>query len=433
MSIPDGSAALEATPGKAEKTGMPLRDTPIFNELSGKRVYIETYGCRYNFGDTANLIEVLRHYGSFPVADPEQADVVVINTCTVVGSTERRMLRHLVRFRDKLLFVTGCMPMVQREAVFAVCSPILIPPAAIREAYRYVKTVAPASVGIVQIAQGCRGTCSYCITRKARGLLKSFPANEILEQAHAFIRDGAVEIQLTAQDVSSWGRDRGESFPPLLATMNRLPGNYRIRVGMMNPATVIEIIDDLLDAYDGDHIFRFIHLPVQSGSDPVLERMRRGYTVDDFERIVVAFRGRFPEIGLATDIIAGFSGETDNDFSRTLALVERVRPNKVNVTRYSRRPFTGLVPGEEIPDAIKKDRSRLLHACSERVYSSINAPYLGTIVPCVVTEKIRSGSVMARTPTYQGVVISQDLPPGFNGHVLLKKDRKYFFMGELVG
>jgi MiaB-like tRNA modifying enzyme len=432
MSIPEGLVTMRTVAGSAEKTGTSLRDAAVFEAFSGKNVYIETYGCRHNFGDTANLIEVLRHYGCFPVAAPEQADAVIINTCTVVGPTERRMLRRLVQFRDKPLFVTGCMPMVQREAVFAVCTPTVIPPAAIREAYRHVKTVSPSSVGIVQIAQGCRGSCTYCITRKARGPLKSFPESEISEQVRAFIRAGAVEIQLTAQDVSSWGRDQGEYLPRLLATVNRLPGNYRIRVGMMNPATVIDILDDLLDAYAGDHIFRFFHLPVQSGSDPVLERMGRGYTVEDFERIVTAFRARYPGIGLSTDIITGFPGETDDDFSRTLTLVERMRPNKVNVTRYSRRPFTGPVPRKDFPDAVKKDRSRLLRTCSERVYSSINAQYLGMTVPCVVTEKLRSGSVMARTPTYQGVVIPQDLPPGFTCSVFLKKDRKYFFTGELA-
>jgi MiaB-like tRNA modifying enzyme len=432
MSIPEELAIMGTPADRAEKIGISNHDDAIFKEFTGKHVYIETYGCRYNFGDTANLLEVLRYYGSFPVADPEQADVVIVNTCTVVGSTERRMLRRMVLFREKPLFVTGCMPMVQREAVFAVCMPTLIPPVTIHEAYRRVKTVSAASVGIVQIAQGCRGACTYCITRKARGPLKSFTAHEILDQVRAFIRARAVEIQLTAQDVSSWGHDQGESFPSLLATMNHLPGNYRIRVGMMNPATVMDILDELIDAYAGDHIFRFIHLPVQSGSDAVLERMGRGYSVEDFERIVAAFRASYPDISLATDIIAGFPEETDEDFSRTLDLIERVRPNKVNITRYSRRPFTGPVPGEDFPDAIKKDRSRLLHACSERVYSSINAPYIGTIVPCIVTEKLRSGSMMARTPTYQGIVIPQDLLVGFTGNVILKKDRKYFFMGELI-
>ena len=132
-------------------------DTGWLSALAGKRVYIETYGCRYNFGDTANLIEVLKHEGSTLVATVDEADAVVLNTCTVVGPTERRMLRRLAQLREKNLFVTGCMPMVQREAISAVCTPAIILPDAIRAAYRCVGTVAGGGVGIVQIAQGCLG------------------------------------------------------------------------------------------------------------------------------------------------------------------------------------------------------------------------------------------------------------------------------------
>src|SRR5512138_718036 len=253
--------------------------------LRGRSVYIETYGCRYNFGDTAKLVEVLRHFGSIIADKPEDADVIVVNTCTVVGPTERRMLRRLAVFRDRDLFVTGCMPEVQRAAILAICSPVFIRPDSIHAWYRSVGTVAPGGVGIVQLAQGCSGGCTYCITRLARGPLKSFPEQEITDQVRAFVRAGAAEIQLTAQDVSAWGRDTGRSLPELLQHLDRIPGNFRLRVGMMNPATVRGQEDDLAEAFAGSRIFRFLHLPVQSGSDPVLVRMGRGYSVADFEEI----------------------------------------------------------------------------------------------------------------------------------------------------
>jgi len=150
-----------------------------FAALARKRVYIETYGCSYNFGDTANLVEVLKHYGSTRVESPDDADAVIVNTCTVVGPTERRMLRRLSALQEKPLWVTGCMPLVQREAILSVCNPVIISPDAIREAYLRVRTVAPGGAGIVQIAQGCLGHCTYCITRRARGPLASFPKVEI--------------------------------------------------------------------------------------------------------------------------------------------------------------------------------------------------------------------------------------------------------------
>jgi threonylcarbamoyladenosine tRNA methylthiotransferase CDKAL1 len=404
----------------------------LIDALCGRSVYIETYGCRYNFGDTAKLVEVLRHYGSIIADNADEADAVIVNTCTVVGPTERRMLRRLAGFRDYDLYVTGCMPGVQREAILAVCSPTIIPPATIQELYCSVGTVTGGGTGIVQLAQGCAGRCSYCITRLARGSLKSFPAEQILAQVRAFVQAGTFEIQLTAQDVSAWGMDTGQSLPDLLAAIDRIPGHHRIRVGMMNPATVKGQVRELIDAFSGDHLFRFIHLPVQSGSNAVLTRMGRGYTVAEYEDIVSSFRKRYPDITVAMDMIVGFCGETESDFSASLGLIRRVRPAKVNVTRYSRRPFTPLSWEKDFPDHIKKDRSRSMNALAEEVYLSLNAVHLGKTVPFMVTETLRKGSVMARSPEYTGIVLREDLPVGFRGEATLRQDRKYFFIGERV-
>ncbi|MFA5346608.1 MAG: tRNA (N(6)-L-threonylcarbamoyladenosine(37)-C(2))-methylthiotransferase [Methanoregula sp.] len=396
------------------------------------RIYIETYGCRYNFGDTVKLIEVLKYLGSTLVSSAEEADAVIINTCTVVGPTERKMLRRLSRFRNYNLFVMGCMPAVQMDAIFAVCNPVLISSAAIHEAYQNIRTVPEGGVAVVQVAQGCAGRCSYCLARVARGPLKSFAEEEILAEIAAYIQDGTPEIQITAQDVCSWGLDVGTSLTALLYAIDHLSGRFMIRVGMMNPATVLGILDDLIDAFKCGHIFKFIHLPVQSGSDHILDQMGRAYTVADFEEIVLAFKNRFPEITLATDMIVGFPGETEEDFSESLELIERVRPNKVNITRYSQRPFTPCSSEKDFPDWIKKDRSRRMNTLSEKIYTSVNKKYLEKLLPFVVTETIKKGSVMARSPNYLGIVINEDLPIGYDGQVRLKKDRKYYFLGQMV-
>ena len=400
--------------------------------LRGCSVYIETFGCQYNFGDTAKLVEILQHYNSTIVEDSNDATAIIINTCTVVGQTERRMLRRLAAFRDHDLFVTGCMVNVQREAILAVCSPTIIKPETIHNAYRSLGTVAGGCVGIVQLAQGCAGRCTYCITRFARGPLKSFTEEEILAQVRAFVQADTIEIHLTAQDVSAWGMDTGQSLPELLISLDRIPGNHRIRIGMMNPATVKGQMHELIDAFSGDHIFRFIHLPVQSGSDAVLARMGRGYTVAEFEEIVRSFRKRYHGITVATDIIVGFCHETEADFSASLDLIRRVKPAKVNVTRYSRRPFTPVAREKDYPDAVKKDRSRILNSVAEEVYTSLNAVQLRKTLPFIVTETLRKGSVMARSPEYTGIVIREDLPVGFSGEAILRQDRKYFFIGERI-
>jgi len=407
-------------------------NTGWLEALSNRRVFIETFGCRYNFGDTTKLVEILKSNGCMIVGSASVADAVVVNTCTVVGPTERRMLRLLSQYRNHHLFVTGCMPEVQRETIFSVCTPTLIPPEKIREEYRKIMTVAKGGPGIVQIAQGCLGQCTYCLTRLARGPLKSFSKEEILSQVRIIVRSGIPEVQLTAQDVSAWGRDCGSTFPELLADISDIPGKFIVRVGMMNPTTVNYCLDDLVDAFSGDRISKFVHIPFQSGSDAVLSRMGRHYTVLECEEIIAAFRKRYPDITIATDMIVGFPKETETDFSMSCDLIDRVRPNKVNITRYSSRPFTPISSEKDFPDSVKKDRSRIMTTRAEQLYGLQNRPLLGNVVPFIVTEIIREGSVMARTPNYTGIVLNEDLVAGFEGRAILVKDRKYFFIGKRV-
>jgi Uncharacterized protein family UPF0004 len=178
------------TPDTCESPG----DTPPgpdeLDRLRSCRVFIEIYGCRYNFGDMAKLVEILKGQDCTFAGCPEEADVVIVNTCTVVGPTERRMLRRLSALRDRELYVAGCMPVVQRGAIFAVCTPSIISPEIIYERYRQIGTVAPGSVGLVQLAQGCSGTCTYCLTRFARGPIQSFSKEEICGQVRACARAG---------------------------------------------------------------------------------------------------------------------------------------------------------------------------------------------------------------------------------------------------
>jgi MiaB/RimO family radical SAM methylthiotransferase len=324
------------------------------------------------------------------------------------------------------------MPAVQRDAIFAVCTPTIISSNAIRDIYRTIRTVPFGGVAIVQVAQGCSGSCTYCLARLARGSLKSIPRDEILAEIAAHAAAGSTEIQITAQDVSIWGNDIGKSLPGLLHAMDKLPGQFMVRVGMMNPASVLGILDDLVDAFAGKHIFKFLHLPVQSGSDRILERMGRAYTVADFEEIVTTFKNRYPDLTLATDIIVGFHHETEEDFSASLELIKRVRPNKINITRYSQRPFTPLSSEKDFPDWIKKDRSRRINARAEEIYDSVNRGHLEKLVRFVVTESIKKGSVMARSPQYLGIVINEDLPVGYTGQAILKKDMRYYFVGQRV-
>jgi threonylcarbamoyladenosine tRNA methylthiotransferase CDKAL1 len=402
----------------------------VLRSIRSMKVCVLTFGCTYNQADSEKIAEVLKYQGCVVVDSPEEADAVIVNTCTVIASTERRMLRLIERLRDMPLYVTGCMAEVQKDRILEVASPRFIRPGEIRDEYRGVNTINPAYVGLVQIASGCPGKCSYCITRHARGPLNSFPPEEIVDRTARLVRGGACEIRITAQDVSSWGIDRGSDLCELLGKLCRIPGDFYIRLGMMNPATLLPLLPRIIPLFQEEKVFKFLHVPVQSGSDRVLARMQRRYQVADLEQIAAGFRNEFPSLYLMTDLIPGFPGETEEDVKATIELLYRIKPNKVNITRYSWRPHTSIPRSEDLPDRIKKDRSRLLLKHSTAIYHQLNEQWVGRTVPLVVTERIRKGSVSARTPQYHNVILQEDLPPGFRCHALITGERTYYLTGE---
>lgn len=402
------------------------------HSLVGRLVYLEEYGCTFNHADTLALVEVLKAQGCTIVPMSEEADAVVLNTCTVIGPTERLMLRQMRRYSGQNLFLTGCMPAVQMDAIREVCSPEVIPPEEIRAAYALVNTVVPSAIGVVQVGQGCAGRCTYCITRQARGPLQSFQPPDIYSRVQQVVGTGACEVQLTGQDLSSWGLDLGRTLPDLLRGITAFPGEYRLRLGMMNPATVLPILDDLIAAYRSDRIFRFLHLPVQSGSNRVLAAMNRGYTTSDVRQIVRAFREVHPDLTLMTDLIVGFPGETDREFGETLQMITDLSPNKVNVTRYSGRPGTPAACLPELQDSVKKDRSRAVNDHATALYHQKNCRWIGEEVDVVVTEQRKPGSVITRDERYQNIVIPETLPFGRQCRVRIEQDCTYYFTGSLV-
>ncbi len=404
----------------------------VLRSITQKKVYIKTYGCTYNEGDSRKLAAVLKHQGCTLVSRLEDADAVIVNTCTVVGATERKVLKHLRSLRSYPLYVTGCMATVRRDAILSACDPVFIHPGEIQAAYAGEGDAPAGPVGIVQVCQGCRGSCSYCITRMARGPLVSADADEILGEVMALVQNGAVEIRLTGQDVSAWGADIGSHLGALLPRITDVPGMFRVRVGMMNPATLSPIAEIVAESFAGEKIFKFLHLPVQSGSDAVLKRMGRGYTAEEALAIVKTFRTHCPGISLHTDIICGYPGETEEEFCETLDLVFRMQPDKVNVTRYSPRPGTPAAGKKDMPDRYKKERSRTLLACAEKIAKSRNAAWISREVPVLITEVLRPGSAMGRTQYYQGVVVKGDFSPGTVRMVRLTKERTYYFIGEPV-
>jgi threonylcarbamoyladenosine tRNA methylthiotransferase CDKAL1 len=267
----------------------------------------------------------------------------------------------------------------------------------------------------------------------ARGKVSSYPIDAIVAQVRRHVERGAKEIKLTGQDTAAYGRDIGSNLADLLEAIEDIPGKFRLRVGMADPLTVYPIVDDLVRAFRSEKVFTFLHLPVQSGSDEILEVMKREYTVHQFEEIVDRFRRDFPEITLSTDVIAGFPGETEAQFDSTLELIERLRPEIVNVTRFSARTGT---PAATLPNQIVgwrvKERSRRLTRLRFRIAQEVHERSVGKETDALVTEPGKGGTLLARTPEYRQVVLREPLSLGEFVRVRIDVARPTDLLGHVV-
>ena len=399
------------------------------------RVYCETFGCTMNKGDSEIMLGCLRAAGHEVVDNLADAEVVIVNTCAVKGPTQRRVLRRLRELRrlnGKHVIVAGCLPLIDLasierlgrfsgivschsvDAIATVVDQIARGNGEVRRIERAPKEkpLLPkfrlsGVSAIVAISEGCVSNCSYCSVRLARGKLYSFDADAIIGEVRGAVLNGYREILLTSQDTASYGMDKGSSLPELLKKITSIEGKFRIRVGMMNPATTKRILPELLDAFESDKIYKFLHLPVQSGNDDVLARMRRGYTVDEFLRIVEAFKQRFEDLYLATDIIVGFPGEGREEFEDTCELIEEVKPDKVNLTRFSPMPNTDAARMKQVEGREVKMRSRLLSDICRRIGYERNLRYVGRVEEGLVVEEGLKGGYIVRLPNYKPAILTK--------------------------
>ena len=398
------------------------------------KVAIETFGCTFNKADSQIMAGKLSDAGMELVEDIVDADVIIVNTCYVKQPTENKVTTRIQKLQknypDKKVVVSGCMVEIDPKKLdkIADISTNWIGPHQLNKTVDVVNAslegqllrqtglTKDSKVGlnkikddpfihIIQICEGCLGVCSFCCTRLARGPLHSYPISEIKAEAQKAIDSGCVEIELTAQDTAAFGHDSGEKLSSLIKEVANLDGNFRIRVGMMHPKNIFDDVDELIDAFKLPNVYKFIHLPVQTGSDKVLKEMNRRHTIEEYLDFVKKIRNSIPEITLATDIIVGYPTETDEDFQKTIDLLEEIKPNLIHLSKYRHREGALSSSLEEIPHSLMKQRSKKLSEIKEKITNDENKHLLGKVLNILIVQKGSKGGYIGKSDSYLPVVV----------------------------
>uniref|UniRef100_A0A061S893 Threonylcarbamoyladenosine tRNA methylthiotransferase n=1 Tax=Tetraselmis sp. GSL018 TaxID=582737 RepID=A0A061S893_9CHLO len=407
------------------------------------RVWVKTFGCAHNLSDSEYMAGQLSDYGYRLVEDFERdsADLWLLNTCTVKNPSQAAMgtfIQRAQKIGAKLL-ITGCVPQGDRRAKEIEGLSVL----GVTQIDRVVEAVEETLRGnvvhmlakkklprldlpkvrrnkhieILPLSTGCLGACTYCKTKHARGELGSYSVSVLVERARAAARDPEVrEIWLSSEDTGAYGRDIGSSLPQLLeALVSVLPpdGQTMIRVGMTNPPFILEHLEAVAAALRHPCVFAYLHVPVQSGSNRVLKAMNREYTVEEFRRVCDTLIALVPGLQLATDIICGFPGETEEDFQETLRLVEDYRFSHCHISQFYPRPGTPAARMKKVPTSVVKARSRRMTSLVEG-FGDAEASLVGTVQKCWVVDTAADGKhLVGHTKAYHQVLLpASECAPG---------------------
>jgi len=403
---------------------------------------IKSFGCQMNVYDGERMTELLAENGMTAAADGEDADLVVLNTCHIREKAAEKAYSDIGRLkRDDgtrpMIALAGCV--AQAEGAEARRRSSMIDIVVGPQAYhRLPHLVAEAAAGrravdtdmpamskfealparrranpsaFLTVQEGCDKFCTYCVVPYTRGAEVSRPWTDIIAEAHALVDAGALEIVLLGQNVSAWS-DGDRGIDKLIRALAKIDGLERIRYTTSHPA---DMTDALIATHgEVDKLMPYLHLPVQSGSDPILKAMNRSHTVESYVEIIERARAARPDIAISGDFIVGFPGESEKDFAATLALVEAVGYAAAYSFKYSPRPGTPAAVMEgTIEQQVMEDRLARLHEAIGKTQLAFNQASVGRDTVLLVERKgRRPGQMIGRTPWLQSVHVETDAPAG---------------------
>ena len=404
------------------------------------KIFVEAYGCSASFADSEMISGLIVNGGHTLATDSTDSDLNLIVTCSVKDTTANKMMHRIKSLKTKPLIVAGCLPKAEKENVekFTENASLLGPNSlgktldVINSTLAGTKQIAledsdlskvglpkvrlNPTVGIVEIASGCMSECTFCQTKLSKGDLSSYRLGDIVRQVETEIKEGCKEVWLTSTDNGCYGLDIGTDLPTLVNSVSEIKEDFMIRVGMMNPMYMPRIKEKLIQSYDNDKVFKFLHIPVQSGSDKVLNDMKRGHTSQTFREIVKKTKEKFENFTISTDIIVGFPSETEEDFQKTVRLLEETKPDVVNLSKYSARPGTDAAELKQIDAAEIKRRSKVIFEQINKISLESNKKWIGWKGKVLFDENTEEG-IKGRNYAYKPIAVQEDVKIG-DSHIV---------------
>ena len=419
------------------------------------KIWVEAYGCSASYADSEIISGLIINGGHTLANSPEESDLNLIVTCSVKDATANKMIHRIKSLKSKPMIVAGCLPKAEQKTVekFSEKASLLGPNSlgktlqVIDSTLKGVRKIELAdtdvskvglpkvrlnpTVGIVEIASGCMSECTFCQTKLSKGDLTSYRIGDIVRQVQHEVDEGCREIWLTSTDNGCYGFDIGTDLPELVNAISEIPKEFSIRVGMMNPMYMPRIREGLLKSFENYKVFKFLHVPVQCGSDKVLNDMKRGHTSETFRDVTNKFRKKFPEFTISTDIIVGFPTETKEDFERTVELIKETKPDIVNLSRYSARPGLEAAEWEQVDVTEVKRRSKEIFNLTNQISRENNQDWIGWKGDVLFDENSDDG-IRGRNFAYKPIFVKEPIKIGQSRCVKIVGATNHSLVGEIA-
>ncbi|MFB5609339.1 MAG: tRNA (N(6)-L-threonylcarbamoyladenosine(37)-C(2))-methylthiotransferase [Nitrosarchaeum sp.] len=419
------------------------------------KIFVEAYGCSASFADSEMISGLILNGGHTLAKNSSESDLNIVVTCSVKDSTANKMMYRIKSLKSKPLVVAGCLPKAEKDTVEKITKKAsLLGPNSLGKTLQVIdstlrgmrqvslddsdlskvglpKVRLNSVVGIVEIASGCMSECTFCQTKLAKGDLKSYRIGDIVRQIETEISEGCKEIWLTSTDNGCYGFDINTDLPTLVKTVSEIPQDFMIRVGMMNPMYMPRIKEDLIKSFDSDKVYKFLHIPVQSGSDKVLHDMKRGHTVKTVREVIKKAKERFTDFTISTDIIVGFPSETKEDFQKTFELINEIRPDIVNLSKYSARPGTEAAEWIQIEASEVKRRSKIIFELINKISLENNQKWIGWKGKVLFDEETNEG-IKGRNFAYKSVFVKEKIKIGQTCVVEITDATTHSILGKIV-